>query len=70
MIHFRDLGLGFREALVIEKVIERFDDERDAFLVVDRHLFERTEDAVLVNGFNVNSHDLSLDDFLQEFEWL
>ena len=55
---------------MIEKVIERFDDERDAFLVVDRHLFERTEDAVLVNGFNVNSHDLSLDDFLQEFEWL
>jgi hypothetical protein len=63
---FCDLGLATRQVLVVVTVIQWFDDQGDAFFVVERHALDRMEDAILVNGFNVNSHDFSLDDFLQE----
>ena len=59
---FGGFGLAMRQVLVVVSFIERFDDEGDAFFVVDRHALDRMEDAILVNGFNMNSHDFSLDD--------
>lgn len=65
-VSFGGFGLAMREVLVVEIVIVWFDDEGDAFLVVNRHAFDRTEDTVFVNRFNTDRHRLSLTVFLQE----
>lgn len=60
---FGNFGTDLRKVLVVEVIIEGFDDEGYTFVVVERQALQWSQDPIFVNCFNPNRHSFSLYDY-------